>query len=138
MPVVNKLPTQGKMKEIWSNPNPNVAFSTTTDVAIDWSKYQHVFVLLKYASDSAYPTEFHEIKHDMTFSGKNTTMAFPRPEQVSGGGLTIAYRQYQINSSGIQISATAGYMTNTNDRATNNSFCIPVAIYGTGKLVQGE
>lgn len=127
------------MKEIWVNPNPNIAFSTTTDVAIDWSKYQHVFVLLKYASDSAYPTEFHELKNDMTYSGRNTTMTYSRPEQVSGGGMTIAYRQYQVNSSGIRITNTGGYANvNTNDRQVNNVFCIPVAIYGTGKLVQGE
>lgn len=140
MAVINELPTQGggKWELLWTNSNPNVAFSTTADVAIDWSKYQLVFVLLKYASDSAYPTELHEVKRDMTFSGKNTTMTYSRPEQVSGGGMTIAYRQYQVNSSGIRITNTGGYTNaNTNDRHGNNVFCIPVAVYGVKRLNLG-
>ena len=140
MPVINQVPRPGggKWELLWPNPNPNVAFSTTTDVAIDWSKYQHVFVLLKYASDSAYQTELHEIKHDMTFSGRNTTMVYPRPEQVSGGVMTVAYRQYQINSNGIRIFNVGGYANvNSTDKQANNVFCIPVTIYGVKRLNLG-
>lgn len=133
MAVYNNLPAPAglNLEPIWTNLNPNVSMTSALDIAIDWNTYSRIFCKLKYAADSAYVQELVEMKHDQGFAGKITTLNFSRPEPNSAGSITIAYRQYQINSNGIRFLATAGYTnTNSNDRATNSIFCIPVEIYG--------
>lgn len=121
----------GKGTLLWTNPNPNSAITSNIDVPIDWSAYSHIYAEMKYASDSTYDEEYHELKHNLTFSGKTTTMNFARPEPNSSGDISVAYRYYQVNSSGIRITGTAGYANvNNSARYANSVFCIPVAIYG--------
>lgn len=121
----------GKGTLLWTNPNPNSAISSNIDIPVDWSAYTHVYADVIYATNTTYEAEYHELKNDRTYSGKTTTMTFSRPEPNSAGNITISYRYYQVNANGIRIMNTAGYVnTNDSERATNNVFCIPQAIYG--------
>lgn len=120
----------GKGTKIWENPNPSASITSNIDIAIDWASVQHVYADLIYASNSNYPTEYHELQSDLTYANKNKTMTISRAEPNTAGDLTVAYRIYQINSNGLRITGTAGYTNaRSSDYGSNAVFCIPQAIY---------
>ena len=127
----NCLLTKGKeslqMDLLWTNPDPNSAFTPQT-ISLDLSSYSMVYIVFKISSDAGYTLLGGSLglKRD-TLNDTDNTFVFGIQNNTAGSGFVYyAQRNYGVSSSGIIFSIGM----NAFSGATQNNYGIPYQIYG--------
>ena len=112
---------------LWENPNPSSTMGAT-NVPVDFSKYDKVFVLMKphmgYAARDYRLIEICQGDLQIMCAQVRDTW--------------IGYRKTTVTATQITFTATAGYVYHNGGGASGTAYCIPVAVYGVKKVKLGE
>lgn len=113
-----------RLVKLWENASPTSLFAAQT-VSMDLSGYDAVAVVFEVTNDQAYEfVECCRINHNGVASViRNTASA-----NISSGSIGAHLRKYEVVTSGIYFSGNV--YSHANSYSTNNSGCIPLAVYG--------
>lgn len=130
IPSADDVGAMSAWELLWTNASPSSAFGAQT-VSLDLSGYDQVLIKVRFGTSSGM-FENAYMKHLCDIGETTTIYAFNVPNTSSRNmGLIVAVRNANISSSGIVFSAGLTKAANiTGNPSTDNSACIPYAIYG--------
>lgn len=128
--IVSSLNRKTETKLLWTNPNPTSAFAAQT-VSLDLSNYDMVEIAFYQATSQLYTHTKRIVVGSVSDLGVVATR-FLETSGTSTSGTWSTSRQVNVKTTGVIFGAGAYEYTynNGNNHVVNNSYTVPLKIYG--------
>lgn len=128
--IISSLNKKTEINLLWTNPNPTSSFAAQT-VSLNLSGYDMVEIAFYQATSQLYTHTKRVLVGCVSDLGVVTTR-FLETSGTSTSGTWSTSRQVNVKTTGITFGAGAYEYTynNGNNHVVNNSYTIPLKIYG--------
>lgn len=111
--------------KIWENASPTSGFLPQTISLGDLNSYDKIVIISRYYTEQAYGYSGAPVIIDVSSGSKGRLMNF---DNSGGSSWYLSSRSFNVNTDGVQFGGS--YVTSNGTNSQNNSYSIPIVIYG--------